>query len=548
MNSTPPSLAGNRFDREILALALPALGALAADPLVSIVDTIFVGRLGVLPLAALGVNTSIFSMAFVVFNFLAYGTTPLVAREVGRGDREAAGRVVVQALVVAVLAGVVAVGILQAFAAPITAAMGARGELQEASLSYLRIRAFAGPAVLLVTAGHGAFRGFLDTRTPLLVTLGLNLVNLVLDPLFIFGFGWGLEGAAIATLIAQWVGALWFVDLLLRRRREALGVSLRLPAMTDLLPFLRVGGELIVRTFALIGTLTLATAVATRVGMIAVAAHQVGSQLWLLLALVVDSLAVAAQAMVARYRGSGDAAGVTGSLRPPARMGARYRDLPVPAVLGSGARTPSPVHRPARGAGESPRNLSVYRSHAAFERAGVRVGRDLSRTRRIQIRGGADGAVRASREYRAHTGDPARLGFAGRVVGDRDADGCQGCNAGNSVLETRHRVDNSPTGRHEMADQEGAGGTRQITINANDELARGRYSNNMLVAHTREEFIIDWLMTAPNGSSLVSRIVVSPGHCKRVMAALADNLRKYERQFGDIAPAGAIDPEQQNFH
>ena len=306
VTNTPILPTRRGFDRQILALALPALGALAADPLVSIVDTVFVGRLGVLPLAALGVNTSIFSMAFVVFNFLAYGTTPMVARAVGRDDRDAAGRVVVQALVVAVLAGVVAVGLLQLFAVPITAAMGAGGELQDASLSYLRIRAFAGPAVLLVTAGHGAFRGYFDTRTPLIVTLGLNLVNLVLDPLFIFGFGWGLEGAAIATLIAQWVGALWFVDLLLRRRREALGVKLRIPAMTDLLPFLRVGGELIVRTFALIGTLTLATAIATRVGMIAVAAHQVGSQLWLLLALIVDSLAVAAQAMIAKYRGSGN--------------------------------------------------------------------------------------------------------------------------------------------------------------------------------------------------------------------------------------------------
>lgn len=306
VNSMPTVRTRRGFDREILGLALPALGALAADPLVSIVDTVFVGRLGVLPLAALGVNTSIFSMAFVVFNFLAYGTTPMVARAVGRGDREAAGRVVVQALVVALLAGVVAVGVLQVFAVPIAAAMGARGDLLDASISYLRIRAFAGPAVLLVTAGHGAFRGYLDTRTPLVVTIGLNLVNLVLDPLFIFGFGWGLEGAAIATLIAQWVGALWFVDLLLRRRREALGVRLELPALADLAPFLRVGGELVVRTFALIGTLTLATAVATRVGMVAVAAHQVGSQLWLLLALVVDSLAVAAQAMVAKYRGSGD--------------------------------------------------------------------------------------------------------------------------------------------------------------------------------------------------------------------------------------------------
>jgi MATE family multidrug resistance protein len=308
VSNLPPNDSRRGLDREILGLALPALGALAADPLVSIVDTIFVGRLGVLPLAALGINASIFSMAFVLFNFLAYGTTPMVARAMGRGDREAAGRVVVQALVVALLAGAVAVLSLQALAGPIVSAMGAEGELKEATLSYLRIRAFAGPAVLLVTAGHGAFRGYHDTRTPLLVTLGLNLVNLLLDPLFIFGFGWGLEGAALATLIAQWVGALWFVDLLLRRRSVELGIEARLPAMRELAPFLRVGGELVIRTFALIGTLTLATAVATRVGTVAVAAHQVGSQLWLLLALVVDSLAVAAQAMVARYRGTGASA------------------------------------------------------------------------------------------------------------------------------------------------------------------------------------------------------------------------------------------------
>lgn len=302
----PDPASRRRYDREILALAVPALGALAADPLVSIVDTIFVGRLGIVPLAALGVNTSLFSLAFVVFNFLAYGTTPLVARAVGRGDRDAAGRVVVQALTVAVLAGIVSVTVLQLFALPILAAMGASGELRAEALSYLRIRAFAGPAVLFVTAGHGVFRGYQDTRTPLVVTLGLNVVNLVLDPLFIFGFGWGLQGAALATLIAQWSGALWFLDLLLRRRRQALGVVRRLPARRDMLPFLRVGGELIVRTLALIGTLTLATAIATRVGTVAVAAHQVGSQLWLLLALVVDSLAVAAQAMVAKYRGAGD--------------------------------------------------------------------------------------------------------------------------------------------------------------------------------------------------------------------------------------------------
>lgn len=292
-------------DREIFRLAWPALGALAADPLVSIVDTAFVGRLGVIPLAALGVNTSIFALSFVVFNFLAYGTTPMVARALGRGDRAAAGDFVVQALVLAAGVGVLAALLLEVLAVPIVTVMGAGPDLREPALDYLRIRALAGPAVLLVTAGHGAFRGYQDTRTPLLVTLGLNAVNLVLDPLLIFGFGWGLKGAALATLVAQWCGALWFVHLLLRSRREELGIQPRWPAMSEIRPFLRIGGELALRTLALIGTMTLATAIAARVGTVQVAAHQIGTQLWLLLAMVVDSLAVAAQALVARYRGAG---------------------------------------------------------------------------------------------------------------------------------------------------------------------------------------------------------------------------------------------------
>ena len=296
----------SRFDREIIGLAVPALGALAADPLVSIVDTIFVGRLGVTPLAALGVNTAIFGLAFVVFNFLAYGTTPRVARAVGEGDLETAGRRAVQALTLGAVAGLVALAVLELAAPVIVSVMGATGELVGPALSYLRIRALAGPAVLLIMAGHGIFRGYQDTRTPFVVTLGLNVINLVLDPILIFGLGMGLEGAAWATVVAQWTGAILFLHLLLRSRREELGIRLSLPRPRELLPFLRISGELTVRTFALLGTLTLATAVATRVGTLQVAAHQVASQLWLLLALTVDALAVAGQAMVAKYRGAGD--------------------------------------------------------------------------------------------------------------------------------------------------------------------------------------------------------------------------------------------------
>ena len=298
----------NPHDRDILALAVPALAGLAADPLVSLIDTAFVGQLGRVPLAALGVNTSIFSMTFVIFNFLAYGTTPRVGRAVGKDDREEAGRAVVRALTLAALVGIGALVVLQLLARPLLQLMGASAELMAPALQYLRVRALAGPAVLLITASHGAFRGYQDTRTPMLVTIGFNIVNASLDPLFIFVFDWGLAGAAAATAIAQWLGALVFLWLLLRVRRDELGVQLRWPSLRSLVPFLKVGRDLLLRTGSLVGTMTLATAVAARVGVTAVAAHQVAHQLWLFLALVVDALAVAAQALVSKHLGADDPA------------------------------------------------------------------------------------------------------------------------------------------------------------------------------------------------------------------------------------------------
>jgi MATE family multidrug resistance protein len=291
-------------DRDILDLAVPALAGLAADPLVSLIDTAFVGQLGRVPLGALGVNTSIFSMTFVVFNFLAYGTTPRVGRAVGDGDREEAGRAVVRALTLAALCGAAALIFIQVLARPILLLMGASDELMSPALAYLRIRALAGPAVLLITASHGAFRGYQDTRTPMYVTIGFNVINASLDPLFIFVLDWGLAGAAAATAIAQWIGAFVFLALLLGVRRKELGITLERPALRSLIPFLKVGRDLLLRTASLVGTMTLATAVAARVGVTAVAAHQVAHQLWLFLALVVDTLAVAAQALVSKHLGA----------------------------------------------------------------------------------------------------------------------------------------------------------------------------------------------------------------------------------------------------
>ena len=288
-------------DQRIAALAIPALGTLAIDPLVSLVDTAFVTRLGEDELAALGVASGVFGLAFFVFNFLAYGVTPLVAEADARGDRTAVGAVVGQGLTLAVGLGVAGWAVLAGFAEPIVAAMGAVDDLQAQSAMYLRARAWAMPAVLLVTVGNGAYRGLEDTRTPLRFAALLNLTNLVLDPLLIFGLGWGLVGAGIASAVAQWMGAGLFLGGLLGWHRARFCVPPRVPSLGELLPLLSVGSVLSIRTFALVGTLTVATAIATRVGKAAVGAHQVAWQVWGFAALVVDALAVAGQTLVARH-------------------------------------------------------------------------------------------------------------------------------------------------------------------------------------------------------------------------------------------------------
>ena len=286
------------LDRAILRLAVPALGALLVEPLVSVVDTAFVGRLGAGPLAALGITTALFGLFFVVFNFLAYATTPRVAYALGRGDRQTAFRRASEALWLALILGALATLLLELFAPLLVQLMGAEPAIFQDATRYLRLRALAGPAVLVMTAAQGVYRGLQDTQTPFKIALFANVLNALLDPLFIFGFGLGLAGAAAASVLAQSLGA-WIFFQRLRR----LGAFGPFPGLRPLLPYLRVGGEMFVRTLSLVGAITIAAAVAARIGVVAMAAHQVLWQVWLLLAMGLDALAIAAQALVAKYRG-----------------------------------------------------------------------------------------------------------------------------------------------------------------------------------------------------------------------------------------------------
>lgn len=294
------------LDRQMLRLAVPALGALAAEPLYVLADTAIVGHLGTPQLGGLAVATTILLSGYAMFIFLAYGTTGTVARLLGAGHPDRAAAQGVQALWLAFGIGLVLALLGLVFGDALVAALGAHGDIARYGRSYLRISMAGVPSLTLVLAGTGYLRGLQDTRTPLVVAVASSVGNLVLELVMVFGLDLGIPGSAWATVIAQTCAAAAYV-VVIGRHVVATGVPVR-PDRRALAGLTRVSADLFIRTAALRAAIVGTTAVATRLGTVEVAAHQVAFELWSFTALVLDSLAIAAQALVGERLGAGDAA------------------------------------------------------------------------------------------------------------------------------------------------------------------------------------------------------------------------------------------------
>lgn len=289
-------------DAEILRLAVPALGALASEPLYVLVDTAIVGHLGTPQLAALAIAATVLTSAFAVFNFLTYGTTAQVARMHGAGRGADAAGLGAQATWLGLGVGIVLLVFLFFAAVPAVALMGGEGAVADGATTYLRISALGAPFFMLATAGQGYLRGISDLKTPLVILVFAQGVNVVLEVVFVYGFGWGLAGSAWGTVIAQVGMGLAFV--VVQRR-----AGWARPSFAAMRPLARVGADIGVRTSALLGSFLVASAVLARVGPASLAAHQIAFQLFIFVALVLDAIAIAGQIMVGRMLGAGDAAG-----------------------------------------------------------------------------------------------------------------------------------------------------------------------------------------------------------------------------------------------
>jgi putative MATE family efflux protein len=290
------------YDREIGRLALPALGALAAGPLYVLADTAIVGHLGTPQLAALALAGVLVTTLVDLSDFLSYGTTSQVTRLHGAGQEAQAGGFAAQALWLALITGVLVALLVVAVARPAVGVLGGHGHVQDLTVNYVRIAAVGIPFMLIALAGQGYLRGVRDLRSPLVILVVANALNVVLEVLFVYGFHWGLTGSAWGTVIAQALMGGCFAVLMLRAPADS-----RRPDWSRMRPLLAMGGDLTVRSLALLGAFTIGSALAARLGTAAIAAHNIAFQLFLFLALVLDAIAIAGQILVGRALGAGRA-------------------------------------------------------------------------------------------------------------------------------------------------------------------------------------------------------------------------------------------------
>ncbi len=296
--------ADSALDRRILALAVPALGALVAEPLFVLVDSAVVGTLGTAPLAGLALASTVLLTVVGLCVFLAYATTAAVARRLGAGDLRGALTLGVDGMWLAVALGVLLAVVLWITAPGLVGVLGATDAVRPHAVAYLRWSAPGLPGMLVVLAATGALRGLHDTRTPLWTAAGGAVLNAVLNVTLVVGAGMGIAGSGLGTALTQLVmGAVLTVVVVRGARRAGASVT---PALRGVVAGARAGAPLLVRTLSLRLAILLTVVVATDLGDVALAGHQVVTSVWSLTAFALDALAIAAQALVGRALGAGD--------------------------------------------------------------------------------------------------------------------------------------------------------------------------------------------------------------------------------------------------
>lgn len=293
-------------DRDIFALAVPAFAALISEPLMLLADTAIIGHLGTVELAGLAVAATVLGTVVGLCIFLAYGSTAAVARHHGAGDDRGALALGLSGLWLSVGLGIALASLTALLSGPVTRSLASSTAVAEQAHTYLLISTLGIPAMLVVLAATGALRGILDMRTPLIVMIAANVLNVLFNLGLVYGAGWGIAGAATGTVLAQWIAAAWLAGNVLRKAKAA--ESPVRPIVGEIIGAARNGVPLVIRTITLRASLLIATAVAATQGDSPLAAHQIAVTIVTLLAFALDAIAIAGQALTGRSLGAADPA------------------------------------------------------------------------------------------------------------------------------------------------------------------------------------------------------------------------------------------------
>jgi putative MATE family efflux protein len=304
------------LDRRMVALAVPALGALLTEPLYNLTDSAIVGHLGRAPLGALAIATGALDVAWWIAAFIEMSTVTSVAQLWAARDTERARRGVGAAYVMSIAVGAFCAVLILALASPLTALLGGKGLVARDAVTYLRISAIGMVPVVMTFAGTGHLTGLGNTKRPFAIVLVANGINIVLEVVLVYVVHLGIAGSAWGTVAAQFAGAGLFSASSLRSP-----VRPARPRRSDLARLARDGVPLTIRTVALGLAFLYSTAIAARLSEAILAGHQIAIQIWLLMALALDALAVPAQVFVSQAIGAGDSAGAMDVGRRTLRFG-----------------------------------------------------------------------------------------------------------------------------------------------------------------------------------------------------------------------------------
>ncbi|MCC5907409.1 MAG: MATE family efflux transporter [Balneolaceae bacterium] len=294
------------MNKSILRLAIPNIISNLSVPLLGAVDTALVGHLDqVYYLGALAVGSVIFNFIFWGFGFLRMGTTGLTAQEYGKRDRMQMMMILARVQFIAMAIGLT----LLLFQAPIALfslwIIESSQEVADYTRVYFDIRIYTAPAILALYGLQGWFLGMQNAKYPMIITIVMNLLNIVLNVMFIYGFGMHVDGVAFGTLISTYLALFLGIFLFFKRYRRYLSHYVRVELLNigELKKYFAVNRDIFIRTLCLIFTFSFFTAVSAKQGDLILAANTILLQLWFIVSYGIDGFAYAAESLIGKFKG-----------------------------------------------------------------------------------------------------------------------------------------------------------------------------------------------------------------------------------------------------